>query len=279
MTYAAHELSVYGGCPVELYKFTHGVDVWYLTGAERAIVAGTETYKTGWPLSRSEPEFSQETTHSELKIYTSQNMPVALLFSRGAPWFPVWVSVYRMHRDDTEKVLIWQGQIRSASWNLSEGTAELGCTPIETTIGKIGFRQACGPMCSKRLYSVRCGVSEASFTVSTTIATLDTTGTILTSPAFAAKPDGYYRLGEAFFQDLNARVQIIAHVGQTLTLRRPVVGLTVGLGVRAVAGCDHVWKKSNGDFGDCVAKFSNGSNFLGFPFVPAKNPYEVGLEG
>jgi uncharacterized phage protein (TIGR02218 family) len=279
LTYDAKEKSDYGGCPVELYKFVHGSQYWFNTDADMDIIAGTDTYQTGYALSRSEPEFSQETCHSELKIQCPMNYPPALLFGQGAPWFPVWISVYRKHRSDTEVVLIWQGQVRNVAWNLSKGTAELSCTPVETSMGKIGFRQSCSPQCNKRLYSVRCGAIEANFTVSGTIATIDSTGTIITSAAFATQPNGFFRLGEAYVQSLNARVQIIAHTGSSITVRRPVTGLAVGLQIRAVAGCDHVWKHADASWGDCHAKFSNRDNFLGYPFVPTKNPYEVGLEG
>jgi uncharacterized phage protein (TIGR02218 family) len=279
MTYDAKEKSLYGGAPVELYKFTSGVNIWRYTDADTDIIVGTDTYVTGWPLNRTEPELSQEAQHSELKITTYFEMPVAWLFRSGSPWQAIWVSVYRKHRDDAETVLMWQGKIKGVHFIPSKGEAEIICDPADKVLGKGGFRQTCGPQCSKQLYSTRCGVSESAYTVYGVVDSVDTTGYLVTSSSFATKPNNFFKLGEFYVQAMEAKVQIVAHTGNQITLKRPINGLLAGMSCRVCAGCDHVWIRANLTSGDCVSKFGNGINFLGFPFVPLKNPYEVGLEG
>ena len=279
MTYDTLEKSAYGGKPVELYKFSKGATLWRYTDSDRDVVITSETYKAGWPISRTEPEMSEETTRSALKINTAKDFPIAQLFVTGAPYEPVWVSIYRMHIGDTEAILLWQGKVRGIAWKASKGEAIIECDPVEKVIGKGGFRQTFGPYCHKKLYSSRCGAPEASFTIDVTISNISASGYVLTAPEFASKPNQYFRLGEIYFPDLGARCLIVDHTGNQITVKAVMIGLAVGANGRAVAGCNHVWKLADGNWGDCKARFNNLDNFGGWPFVPTKNPYEVTIEG
>ena len=279
MTYDVNEKSAYGGRPVELYKFVMGTNIWRHNDSDRDITIGAETYKTGYPLTRSEPDLSREEKHSQLKITTALNHPVALLFVTGAPYETVWVTVYRVHVGDSDPVVIWQGKIRGVSWKATKGEATFECYPVDTASGKIGFRQTFGPQCNKQLFTPRCGVSEASCSIDVTISNISTSGYVITAPELASKANQYFRLGELYVPSLGCRMQILDHTGQNATLKMPILGLTVGTACRACAGCDHVWKKADGTDGDCKAKFNNAINFGGWPFVPVKNPYSVSIEG
>jgi hypothetical protein len=46
--------------------------------------------------------------------------------------------------------------------------------------------------------------------------------------------------------------------------------ILVGDNVTLTAGCDRTRAT-------CVAKFNNLANFMGFPYIPTKNPYSSGL--
>jgi uncharacterized phage protein (TIGR02218 family) len=280
VTYDATEKSAYGGKPVELYRFTQGTAVYRYTDGDRPVTKGTETFGIGWPLSRTEPEISEETTRSGVKITSSKDFPIAQMFITGAPYQSIWVSILRGHADaPSEAILIWQGKVRGVSWKASKGEATIECDPVEKVIGKGGFRQTYGPYCHKELYSARCGVPEASFTTDIVVSAIGSTGFVITAPELAFKPSQYFRLGEVYFPDLGARVLIVDHTGSTVTLRSPILGLPVGAHGRVVAGCNHVWKLADGNWGDCRARFNNTDNFGGWPFVPIKNPYEVTIEG
>lgn len=279
MTYDALEKSAYGGKPVELYKFTKGITLWRHTDGDRDVVVGAETYKTGWPISRTEPEMSEETTRSSVKITTAKDHPVAQLFITGAPYESVWVSIFRMHVGDSETILLWQGKVRGISWKASKGEAVIECDPVEKVIGKGGFRQTYGPYCHKKLYSPRCAVSEASFTTDITVSAINSTGFVITCPELGTKANQYFRLGEVYFPDLGARMMVVDHTGSAATLKAPIQGLVVGAHGRAIAGCNHIWKDGSGNWGDCKARFNNLDNFGGWPFVPTKNPYDVTIEG
>jgi hypothetical protein len=184
-----------------------------------------------------------------------------------------------MHLGDTETVLLWQGKVHGVSWKASKGEATIECDSVEKVIGKGGFRQTFGPYCHKKLYSPRCGVPEANFTMDFTVFALSTTGFVVTALEFGSKANQYFRLGELYFPDLGAHALVVDHTGTTVTMKTPILGLVVGTHGRAIAGCNHVWKLADGSWGDCKARFNNLDNFGGWPFVPTKNPYEVSIEG
>lgn len=279
MTYDALEKSTFGGKPVELYKFTSGATIWRFTDGDVDVAVGPETYSAGWPISRTEPEMSDETTRSALKVHVARDFPIALMFASGAPLEPIWLSLYRKHIGDSETILIWQGRVRGVSWKASKGEATIECDPVEKVLGKGGFRQTYGPHCHKRLYSARCGISEANFKTDAVITEILNNGFTLKAPEIASKPNSYFRLGEIYFPALSARALVLEHVGDYVTLRAPISGLAVGAKGHLVAGCNHVWKNADGSWGDCRSKFNNTDNFGGWPYVPTKNPYSVSIEG
>lgn len=279
MTYASQELSTYGGAPVELYRFTRGITNIYNTNSDRDVPVGPVVYTRGWPLSRTEPEMSDETSRSSIKITTASTHPVAQMFIAGAPSEPIWVSIFRYHVGSTDSILLWQGKLRGVTWNASAGEATFECDPVEKVIGKGGFRQTYGPHCHKKLYSARCGVPEANFTTDFVVSGISTNNLTITATAFATKPDQYFRLGELYFPSYSTRVAVLSHVGQNIQIKQPVLGLLVGAAGRACAGCDHCYKLDATTFGTCKTRFNNLVNFGGWPFVPKKNPYAVSIEG
>lgn len=278
MSYDSVEQSAYGSRPVELYKFTKGITSFRYSDGDRAVSVGTEFYEIGWPMSRTEPEMSDETTRSSLKVTTSKDHPVAKLFIAGAPGEPVWLSVFRTNAADSTPILIWQGRVKGVSWN-NKSQATLECDPVEKVIGKSGFRQTWGPHCNKKLYSDRCKAVEADHASMIVIDSISTTGFVLTGSGFALKPNQYYRMGEISFTDLAARALIVDHTGSSITLKTPILGLLAGMSGMAAAGCDHIYKKPDGSWGNCKERFDNLANFGGWPFTPTKNPYSVSIEG
>lgn len=279
MTYDAIEKSEYGGRPAELYRFTMGSRTWLYTSGDADVVIGTDTYLSGWPIKRSEPEFDNEPNHQQLKIDIAMESPLAQLWVQGAPYESLWVTIYRCHIGDLQTFVIWQGKVRGCVMQPSNGTAQLDADSIEKVLGKPGLRQTFGLMCNKRLYSARCGASEALHTVYATLSAISSDGTVITIPEAATKADDYFQFGELYINELNSRVQILGHTGSAITIKRPILGLDTTMTGRIVAGCNHVWTLADGSPGDCKAKFANQINFGGFPFSPRTNPYETGIEG
>ena len=234
-----------------------------------------------------------------MQITTCKDHPIALLFTIGSPYLSVWVTIHRMHLGDGQKVLLWQGKVRSVSWKASKGEVTISADPVEKVISKSGLRQTFSPLCYKNLYSTRCGVREADHTLKFTLTAASADGFRITSPEFATKPSQYFQLGAVYFQSSGENVMVLDHTGDTLTLKSPIKGLMAGVQGRAVAGCNHLWRSrasadvvlgavatgtslhdanlANLPDGDCQAKFNNLVNFGGFPYVPTKNPYQTNI--
>jgi hypothetical protein len=278
VTYDSKEKSIYGGNPVELYSFVCGMYRLMVTNAEIAQLFDGATYETGWSITRNEPETSKETSHSNLEINVAQDFPIVSMFVLNAIHESIWLTLTRRHRDEAEGVTLWAGKIVNCSVNPSKRTATLTGKPIEA-ISKIGFQQSCSPQCNRRLYSVRCGVHEADFLTVTNLESVSDDGLTVTAAAFAGRADAFFNLGELFIPSLGAHIKILSHIGPNLALLYSIPGLVAGVSAQALAGCDHVWKREDGSWGDCKAKFDNVINAMMWPFVPIKNPYSVGLDG
>lgn len=121
------------------------------------------------------------------------------------------------------------------------------------------------PGCAWKLYSLGCGASKASFTVSSTVKA----GT-LTVNGFSTnltQPDDYFDLGVITFTSGNnsgitRTIKNFLHANGIVNLVLPLSKLPVaGDGFTIYPGCDH-------SLATCTNKFSNSSNFRGFPYIP-----------
>ncbi|WLT32834.1 phage BR0599 family protein [Geothrix sp. PMB-07] len=157
--------------------------------------------------------------------------------------------------------------------------AKLQCDPMDKALGRATLRYTFGCSCGLRLFSARCGVSEAAWTFDTVLASISSDGLTITSPFFATQPDGWWIRGEAYHPALDVRQDIVGHVGNAVTLRLPFPGAAVADAIKVIRGCDHLWKRSDGSWGDCHSVYGNAVNFGGDPFIPAKNPFASGLDG
>lgn len=276
MSYDAREESTHDAAPVEMYRFISGAKAWRYTSSEEAYAGVDGTYLPE-PIKRNAPALSKETSHSTLTLEVSRDFPVAMAFRGGAPGSSIWLTLIRTHRGDGEEETVWQGKVRGVSWTGSR--AQLQCDPLDKALVRGTLRMTYGAPCGLRLYGLRCGASESSNTFDATLLTVSADGLTLTAAAFGSQPDGAWVRGEVYHPGLDARRQVVGHVGTSITLGLP---LPAGAGepVKILRGCDHLWLRADGiTWGDCVGTFANGLNFGGFPFVPTKNPFKSGLEG
>lgn len=279
MSIDAKEKSSYDSTSIELYYFTCNTQYWANTSWDQDVLNSNVNYLSYFPIKRNEPEFSGEANHAQLQVSTSLEHPVVEMLVTGAPHDPIWLTVYRTMLGETEKIVRWQGKVIGVKINADKRTAILTCEPVEKLQGKSAFRQTYGPMCRKRLYSTSCGVSETEHAVDFTVETVTTNGLVITSPAFGGRADNWWRFGDIWIPGLRRWGSIERSSGNSITLRAKVSGLEVGHSGKIRPGCDHIFKRSNGDWGDCKGKFDNSINFGGFAFSGLKNPYVLGLEG
>lgn len=263
MTYLGSETSTYGGQPIELYRFIRGLTIWTYTTADKPIDFLGETYLPA-TMRRGELPLNEERENATLNIYIEPTLPVITDFISGASPSPTSVTLIRRHRNEasvTEQAVLFIGQVGVVQF--SEGEAHLVCVPIQKAIQHRVPRWLYQTQCNHMLYDAFCGINPDGFTIPGAIGSV--TGLVVVVPEAASQADGYYNGG--YLRDGDTFVFIQTHVGSSLTLLATSPSLLPGDAVTLTAGCDRTR-------GTCVAKFNNLPNFMGFPYIPDKNPYE-----
>jgi len=269
MTLDARERSRNSGNPVECYRIQLGLTVWRVTSADLRLtidVAG-EGVRAYVPeaISRGDLSFSEEQNSGVVEVSLPRWHEVAQLFIAITPSQPVRITIYRFHPDDGEIGIAFMGQIVAATFEGS--TAKLTCAPGSVDLRRSIPRLPCQVRCPWTLFSAGCGLNAEDFRedgVLTSVA-----GDTLQAAVFATQPDGYFTLGYIQLADATRRY-ITAHLGNTVTLQEPAIGLVAGTAIAAYPGCDLLETT-------CVAKFNNLANHWGFRRLPVRNPYQVGL--
>lgn len=259
MTYDAVESSAHGGQPVELYRFSSGTRKWLYTSADAPFVYQTETYEP-YPLKRGAFRQTQELTKATLDILAARDLPF-VADAMASPLVGVVVlTIYRRHRSDAEMTLWWKGRVDGVRFAGSEAT--IGCSPLATSLKRIGLRRPAQRQCPHALYGVGCNLTEAVWSASGAL--VSHIGANVTSGVFALQPNGWWVGGKILLEGVPRF--IVGHAGDTLTLSAAVPGLAQNAGFVVSAGCDHAPAT-------CDSKFGNALNYGGAPWFPIKNPF------
>lgn len=265
MTYSTIETSVDSGVPVELYKFVGTNRDYLYTSHSKIITFNSEVYI---PIAMDRGDIS--TTDSQDKQELTVTIPVDTqlvedyVFDIAPP--ALEVTVYRLHRDDNDFVQYWYGRVSSFALKGRKVSIKIP-SGFDLLFGAVLPNIYFQTMCNHVLYGPFCGVNRASFTHTTTVATVNST-TVFSLTDDGGRPDGWYNGGEVVLG--SERRLVLAHVGDQITINHPFRAMVVGDTVDIAAGCDRT-------IGTCRAKFSNQLNFLGFPYLPKKDPFREGV--
>lgn len=259
MTFDAVEKSGFGGKPYELYLFQGTGISFPLTGAENPITYLGQQYAPA-TIARTEAEQSNEVVSGQIKVYLPKDHPLAQMMIPYLPSSPIAITIFGSHYSDTETVVLFTGVVASARFT---DQCELTCNSAQYLLQRKIPHQLYQAPCSHIFGDGDCGASLADHSFNGTITAIDSTGTILTIPAFASLPD---TLRGGYLKYLNDFRMIVSHSGSAVTLLSPIPGMAPGAAVRSTAGC-------NLDFSTC-AHYSRTSSFLGFDLIPAKNPFD-----
>jgi len=266
VSYAAEEISVQDGAPVELYTFAYGVNSYRYTSREASFTDTTVSPNLVYAsasIERSAIESSDEKARNTLKLSVPRNFAVAELFRVAPPSDAISVTVRRVHRGDTTSfATIWKGRVLGCAFQGAR--AELQCEPVTVSLARTGLRRLYGKSCPYALYGQGCGLNKADFDTATTVSAID--GLTLTVASIGAFS---YAGGFVEWVDDDGNTQrrfIESHVLTALKLTQAFSGLSVSDAVTIYPGCDHT-------LATCATVFSNNFNFGGFPFMPVKNPF------
>lgn len=278
MSYIASDTGYLTGAPIELYTFFSDAftSPYTYTSYDEDVNHNALVY-VSIPITRSQPELSQEFAAQSLSITVPRDNELARLWINRLPPRIVWVKVERLHSSDgptPEVVVFWQGRVRGVVW---EGnTAAFECQPLNNAFDRNGLRVWYSPICPYMLYHPdTCKVPAASFVQTATITGIN--GLTLTSAEFGVFPNtnpvptGWWTAG--FVETSDGELRYVSDHGgagnTVITLTAPFESSNLQIGdvVNIYAGCDRKYPT-------CLNKFNNLSNFGGWPFVPGKNPFQ-----
>lgn len=263
MSYDTRETSTYGGAPVEVYRFACGGQAWGLTSGDTGYTISGQDYVPA-PIARGEIDASDEDAQGALEITLPRDHDIALLFVPGLPPHPVTLELFRFHRGDAEIIRPWSGEIVAVRFEGS--VAHLTGLPVSRTLKRRIPCNTCQAQCNWALFSPECGLSKGAFAWPATLSAVS--GSTITSPAFGAKPNGYFQAGWVENAD-GERHWITQHVGNVLTLFTPFRSIAAGAAVTAFPGCDRT-------IAACKS-YGNLIHFNGYPFLPSKNVFVTGV--
>lgn len=278
MTYATREASTQDGKPIYKFLFFQGLEEYRYTSAAYFISDSAGTWE---PVAIRASTVSQtnELAKNGVKITLPRTNAVAQLFVGKVPETTTSLTIYRVHDGDVDDQVWWKGRVAAAQ--SSEDAVTLECEDIFTSMRRPGLRARYQKGCRHALYSEACGVHLYDYAQGVEIIghdgfTLTVTGLgdSAGDSTSLASADGYYAGGIIELGDGSMRY-ILRQEGNTLTLLSAFDTIdidSVGVMATIYPGCAHT-------ISDCKDKFDNLLNYGGFPFIPAKNPFQNSVTG
>lgn len=261
--YSDLEYSIFGGRPIELYKFTHDTDIWTYSNVSKDVDFFQDIYRK-LAISRSTIGQSSEIEKLDLVVTCPLNCEISQLLLIGSPENVVSLTVFRIHEGATGSIVAWKGRVVSAKWN--EGFCELSCDSVYSLQKRIGLRARYTRACRHILYGAGCKVDKSAYAIAGVVTAIDASMTILTIAEAAGQADGYFIAGMVGTPSGAFRF-VINHVGTSIYLSMPIPTLTVGSAILLYPGCDHSLET-------CRDRFNNLANNGSFAWIPTDNPFE-----
>lgn len=257
----------------ELYRFVEGDSdfVYTVTSAdsedEYDAGSGVETY-VPVALGRDEVESKGEMSRENLTISFSIDNPTARKWFLSSLDFPLTVAVFSKDLRTETVEIEWKGRLASVSPKKSE--IEFTFESVFTSLRRMGLRQRYQVNCPHALYGKGCNIDKEDFAVTGSVTNV--TNAVVTVPAAASYPDGYFSSG--IFEDMNGNLRfVLSHVGSTLTLIRPMNTLADYAAANGYPIPCRLFPGCNRAVDICNSRFGNLNNYGGFPFIPGKNPF------
>ena len=265
MTFGTFETSVADGSPVELYEFVRGASTYLYTSQAVDFVYQTRTYSAS-SLSRSSAEQTNEVGRSNLRITAPRDLAAIAESIQVPPANIMTVTLRRIHRGDTDAVVVWVGRVLNIDWRGDE--AEIRCEPVYTSLRRLGLRRHYQRNCPFALYDTDCRADPSLHRTTDQVSAIN--GFTVSVPAAAGIAAGQLDGGFASWTSFGGGAvqrMIVTHSGADVQLMAPPFGLIVGATILLHDGCDRT-------LAVCDSLFANTINYGGFPFIPLRNPFD-----
>lgn len=266
MTYATLDTSTDAGAPYELFEFTEAVRAWRYTTGPGAVTWGGQQWLPR-PIVREAINRDSGSIGDPLRITLPDNDPLALELLAGMTMHQVAVRVRQVHRGDpdAEARIMFSGLVSGVSFQ--GASAVISCASRYAMVSKRRIAPTTYQAgCNLTWGSSRCGINAELYRVDSTATASDQVGRVLTVAALSGYAVGHFNGGQVVFGGTRRFVEKHA-AGGALTLSYPLGGLTSAPAAVAVyPDC----KKTESD---CISRYNNLPNYLGWTRLPSVNPY------
>ena len=269
-TFLDTEHSVSDGTPIEAYHFYKVLnsiviaDYRYTTHNVTVTIGGFDYDPV--VMNRSEVKVSNQDTYEiELTMEMPNGTPLIkdVAFDRG--YTNLFVEVFRAHRvlgTGGEFASIWKGPISNFEivGNVTTiHSPNVFSRTLSSQFPHINYQ----PQCNNVLFDSKCKVIKPSFTYTATVESISHRFITVDDDHSV---DGYLLGGDFLVNRSKERRMIGGNASNVIEVNFQFTDIKVGDTVTFTTGCKHT-------YAECKAKFSNGTNFGGFPFIPADNPF------
>ena len=261
-----------GSRPLEVYKFTLGVDTFLYTSAEDVITLDLDVFQPE-AISRGSIGQGGDNRNRNLIITVPSGNEFARKYINIVPGTKASLRLLRLQRDETPafdtRTLGFQGQVQSVRFPQDGHAAEITVRSIETALNRNMPRFTYMGTCNHVLYDNGCKVDPTLFTVVGNVSAVS--GNTITVTGASSKANGFFTGGFCKPSAESDFRMVLKHVGDVLTLLLPFAQSVLNTNVEVFAGCDHLLK------GDCALKFDQVLEYGGSFFVPLPNIFQTGV--
>lgn len=262
MSFETVDTSVQDAQPVYLYEFVSGASVARFASCAKDVGTHPIIYSAS-AISAGNRRVGENIFKESLKIKFARSDLFAKQYIWNAPDAPTTVTVKRWHRTlpIADAVVEWKGRVVSATTD--DTTVTLECESIYTSLKRIGLAMQFEISCVHPLYSVGCAASKVAAQASVTV--LSVSGPVIEVDTLIGFDNGWFSGGLLEFAG-DSRF-ILQHSGNNLRLASLMTTLEIGSSIVIYPGCDKA-------MATCISKFNNIDNYLGFPWMPNRNPFD-----
>jgi uncharacterized phage protein (TIGR02218 family) len=269
-----------GQTPIYLYHFSLAAPMqldWYFTSFAASVVSNNVFYNAS---SITHGTFTRGTDPQaetlEIDAAYNANHPLSLFLPTPFPR-PMTITIYQVTFADTNtQTLVFSGTVRTVED--AGDQLKASCESFWSVFRRKVPWMLIKPTCNYYVFEPNtCKLLRAYFETTVTISALGNSNlppsvnVTLNFPSATLEALNYFAQGW-LETGYGATAEVRTIIGSTyaaptltLTLNAPLQFAQVGQQMQLIPGCD-------GQASTCQTKFNNYANFLGFPFLPLRNP-------
>lgn len=248
---------------VELYWFSDGSEDLRYCSNDKPYVHLGNTYLPNVVKSDNR-KVSPKIEDARRKLTVPINSEIAKRVLRTPRSSEIRLVVYKVNSASSAQKIGFNGLVLGGQQKKEQMV--LVCQSIISTLNITGLGLRVGRGCSNALYGPRCGINRGDHLVVGSVSAIDGLSVTVDGLVSAdGKYNGGYAEWDSIVDSANQVGSISDQVGNVITFISIPSTLAVGTTIKTYRGCDQTFAVCRDDFG-------NTDNYLGVPFLSAKNP-------